>query len=99
MSSQPVSGDQWTTISGGVGTAVITDRSATIKRVVMPGTYVGTIDLHDAATIGGTTTTSQIVSFGLPTTSIPQDIELNAKCSNGIVYEATGTPVLTIFWD
>lgn len=92
-------GYQWTAVSGGVGTAVITDRHAKLYGVVIPGTYVGTINLHDAASTTGTTTTSQVVSFGLPATSIPQFVEVNANLKHGLVYQATGTPVVTILWD
>ena len=97
--SQPVSGDQWTAVSGGVGTTVVANRNCVLKRVVIPGTFVGTIDFHDAATAAGTTSTSQILSLGLPTTTIPQSIELNISCQNGLVYQATGTPLCTITWD
>lgn len=99
MSSQPTSGDQWKVVSGGVGTTVVTDRPATIKRIVWGGTYVGTINVHDAAAATGTTATSQIVSLGLPLTRYPFSLELNTKVSNGILYQATGTPVVTIVWD
>lgn len=99
MSSQPISGDQYKTISGGVGTAVISATPATVKKVVVPGTYVGTLELHDAAATTGTSATSAVYAFGLPTTEIPMSLELNTQFKNGIVYEATGTPVMTITWD
>ena len=98
MSDQPVSADQWTAISG-VGTTVLKSTDGVVKRVVIPGTYVGTVNLHDAGATDGTTSTSQIVSFGLPATGIPQSVELNARVRKGIVYQATGTPVITVIWD
>lgn len=97
--SQPISGDQWTKISGGVGTVVVAARQSVLKRVVIPGTYVGSVTLHDASAAAGTTSTSGFLTFGLPTTSIPQSIEVNANCKNGLVYEATGTPVMTLLWE
>lgn len=99
MASQPVdSGDMWTSVSGGVGTAVLKDMKASLVRVVVPGTYVGTINFHDASTAAGTTATSQILSLGIPATSVPFDLEVGANCKNGLVYQATGTPVVTVIW-
>lgn len=95
---QPVSGYQWKVISGGVGTAVITDISTEVKRLIIPGTYVGTLKLHDAAATDGTTATSAFLTLGLPASSLFQSIELNLQCKKGLVYEATGTPLATILW-
>lgn len=92
-------GYQWTTVGTGVGTNVIADRHAKLYGVVIPGTYVGTINFHDSPTATGTTASSQIVSFGLPSTGIPQFVEINANCKVGITYQATGTPVMTVLWN
>ena len=92
-------GDQWTVVSGGVGTAVVTDRHSVLRRIVWGGSYVGTLNVHDSSTVAGTTATSQIVSLPIPATQYPFSLELNANCKNGIVYQATGTPVMTLFWD
>jgi len=89
----------FTSISGGVGTTVVKNDNLVLKRVVFPGTYVGTLNLHDAATAAGTTATSQVISFGLPTTSIPFHVDLGVRCRNGLVYQATGTPVATLIWE
>jgi hypothetical protein len=97
--SQPVSGYQYKSISGGVGTAVISDQSATIHRVFFGGTYVGTCILHDSATAAGTSATSAVLTLGLPLAQYPRSIDLGIQCKNGIVYEATGTPVITVAWD
>lgn len=99
MASQPVSGGQRTNISGGVGTAVISDSPVTLSRVFWGGTYVGTLDLHDAATTAGTSSTSEIVSIPIPQTTYPHSLEIGVQCQNGLVYEATGTPVMTVVWD
>jgi hypothetical protein len=97
--AQPTAGEQWVSVSGGVGTTVVSDKNVVLKRIIVPGTYVGTINFHDAVSAVGTTATSQILSLGLPTTTIPFQLELNAQCKKGLVYQATGTPVLTFTWD
>lgn len=99
MSSQPASGDQFTVVSGGPGTTVLKDTNANLVRVSFPGTYVGTITFHDSATAAGTSGTSDIISFGLPTTSTPFHVDIGARCRYGLLYEATGTPLCTIIWD
>ena len=90
---------QFTSVSGGVGTTVVKDFNTVLKRVVFGGTYVGTLNLHDASSAAGTTGSSQIISFGLPTTTIPNSVEIGVRCRNGLVYQATGTPVCTIVWE
>jgi hypothetical protein len=97
--AQPTSAAQFTAVSGGVGTTVVKNSTANLYRVIVPGTYVGTLNIHDAAAAAGTTATSQILSLGLPTTSIPFVVEVGVNCKNGITYQATGTPVVTLVWD
>ena len=93
-----LNGDNWTSVSGGVGTTVVADRNVSLKRILVGGTYIGTINFHNSASAGGTTSTTQILSLGLPATSIPFDLDVNANCTNGLLYQATGTPVLTFTW-
>ena len=99
MAQQPISGDQWKAIGAAAGTAVITDTPCVFKKIIVPGTYVGTIKFHDAAATTGTTATSQILSLLLPLTNYPRVHDINVQCKNGLVYEATGTPSMTITWD
>jgi len=97
--AQPASSANFLVISGGVGTTVVKDISANLYRIIIPGTYVGTLKVHDASTAAGTSGSSAIITLGLPTTSIPQSIEVGVSCKSGLVYEATGTPTVTLVWD
>lgn len=97
--AQPNSAYQWTVVSGGVGTTVVANRGCILRSVIVPGTFVGTINFHDSATAAGTTATSQILSLGLPTTTIPFQLQVDAQCKNGLLYQATGTPTVTFTWD
>ena len=90
---------QWTAISGGVGTTLVKQGPGVLHRIIIPGTYVGTLNLHDAPAVAGTTATSQMFSIGLPTTSAPTVIQTGINFRNGLVYQATGTPVVTIVWN
>lgn len=96
--SNVIYGFNWTAISA-AGTAVLTNRSTTLVRVIVPGTYVGTVNVFDTNAAAGTSATNQIISLGLPATSVAGNIEIGAKCSTGLTYAATGTPVLTLIWD
>ena len=95
---QPVSGFSFVKVSAGVGTTVVSNRPCVLERVIVPGTYVGTINLHDSATAAGTTATSSIVIFGLPASVLFQSVGVGIQCKNGLTYEATGTPVVTLIF-
>ena len=97
--SQPISGAQYTSISGGVGTTVVSAEPTTLQRVFYGGTYVGTCIVHDSATAAGTSATSAVLTLGLPLIQYPRSLELGIQCKKGITYEATGTPVITLVWD
>ena len=95
--AQPIAGDQYTTI-GTIGTVVVSNEAATIRQVIVPGTYVGTVKFHDAPSATGTTATSAILTFGLPGAYIPSSLEIDAQFKKGIVYESTGTPNIVLTW-
>src|SRR5690348_782199 len=92
-------GYQWGTIGGGTSNTVVTANAANLIGVVIPGTYTGTVTFHDASAATGTTGSSGIVTFGVPTTTVAGFIPIQARCRNGILYQATGTPVMTYLWD
>jgi hypothetical protein len=98
MSQQPVSGNQYYVV-GTVGTNVVSNQPATLIRVVIPGTYVGSVALQDASSTAGTTATSKVLTFGLPATAIPSSVEIGVQFKKGIVAEQTGTPSLVLVWD
>ena len=98
ISQQPVSGDQYVIITG-VGSVVLAGGVATLKRVFIPGTYVGTVSFYDSATVAGTAAGNNVVTFGLPGNSLIQSHEINGRCKAGLVYSAQGTPTMTAFWD
>ena len=99
MSSQPVSGDQYALVAGGVGTTVVSASPAVLRRVVIPGTYVGSVTISDSATAAGTAAANRLAVFGLPGAQQPSSVEFNIQCRTGIVYEATGTPTMTLVWE
>lgn len=93
-----ISGDQWTNVSA-AGTVVVANRNATLRRILLPGTYVGSVEFYDSATAAGTSATTNIYSLGLPLLRQWVELEVNANCKNGLTYVATGTPTLTFTWD
>lgn len=98
MAGQPATGFQWTNI-GTIGTNVLKDSAARLVRVVIPGTYTGTVNFHNAGTATGTTATSSVLSLGIPNTNVGGNIEVDANLPKGLLVQATGTPVLTVIWD
>jgi len=99
MSAQPISGHQYFLV-GTIGTNVISDSPATLHRVTWSGTFTGTAKLHDSATAAGTSAVSNVITIINPTAQTTiQFLDLGIQCKNGIVCEATGTPVCTVVWD
>ncbi len=99
MASQPSSiGDQYLNI-GTLGTTIVSDSNAILKRVIYPGTYVGSVYFFDSSTIAGTAATNLVYTAGLPGLNHPTAVEVNARFKNGIIATALGTPVLTFTWD
>lgn len=96
MSSQPI-GDQFTNVTG-VGSVVVANTNVTLRKVVLPGTFVGSVEFYDSATVAGTAAGNNILNVGLPLLNQYRTIEVNARCKNGLVYAATGTPTLTFTW-
>src|SRR3990167_11403845 len=92
-----IQGDNWKAISG-VGSVVLSPHQTTFKGITLSGTYVGTVVFYNSATVAGTAAGNQIISLGLPATSDFRTISLNANCTNGIVYAASGTPVMNVSW-
>ena len=93
MSYQSAEGDNIFLGTLGPGTNVLSDRPTTVKRIVWGGSYVGTLDVFDSATIAGTAATNQIISLGLPLLRYPESLEINYHATNGLVVTQTGTPV------
>lgn len=89
---------QWFSV-GTIGTTQLTANPASFVGAYIPGTYVGSVILHDAGSSTGTTGTSSFGTIGIPATSIPGFISIPARCKNGILIQATGTPTMTLFWD
>ena len=87
------------TVIGTVGTTVVTNRATTLVRVIMPGTYVGTVGIFDCATAAGTSATNNVITLGLPATAIAGAIEVGAQLKNGLTYASTGTPSIVLIWN
>lgn len=96
--AQPVSGAQYYSI-GTIGTNVVCNQAATLVRVVVPGTYVGSVTIHDASSAAGTSATTPVITLPIPGANLFRSIEVGAQFRRGIVTEATGTPVMTLIWD
>lgn len=96
MSSQMqfVNGDPITI--GTIGTVVQRNAPCVLERIVIPGTYVGTVNFHDIASAAGTTSTTSKLIIGLPATGVPTSVMCGFVMKKGLVTEATGTPNLTI---
>ena len=82
----------------GVGTAVQKLGPGILQRVLIPGTFIGTVQFDDTATAAGTTASTLIYAVPIPATTVPGAIEIGANYKSGLVYQATGTPTLTFIY-
>ena len=90
---QPVSGYSWKVIGTGVGTTTIA-RSINLGKIVIPGTYTGTIMFYDSAS--GTSDATKVFQFGLPLTTAFQTVTPELQFKNGLVIDCQGTPLMTL---
>lgn len=91
-------GNSWFNL-GTIGTATLVTRNATLKRIIIPGTFIGSVSFFDAAAIAGTAASNLILTVGLPASGVPNVIDVDANVRDGIVYASTGTPTMTVLWD
>lgn len=93
---QPNAGYQWFNISGtAAGTAVITNKQATLAAVYIPANNTGTVTFYDSAT----GTAAKSIAFANTVGSIPTNIWLNINFSNGIAYTVGGTTSVVAIWN
>ena len=95
---QPVSANNFTFVSG-AGTTVVTNRPTALYNILIPGTYIGSVEFYDSATTTGTAAGNKIFNVALPGLNQDQSINVNARCRTGLVTVATGTPTVAFTWD
>ena len=94
-------GQSGTVGTAGPGTTVVKNTSGNLHRLIIAGTYVGSVTFHDAATAAGTTASSAIVTLGLPALNAFKSMEVGVRFRTGLVYETTGTVggAVVYVWD
>lgn len=80
------------------GTVAIRTIPSHVKTITIGAPYVGTVVFHDAATTGGTAAGNAVLTVGTPSIT-PVTLTPNLSLGKGIVYVATGTPVITLGFD
>ena len=81
------------------GTTLISDIPVNLNRVIIGGTFVGSVEWYDCNTIAGTATTNLIFNIGIPATNQYRSIDLGLHTKSGLVEVSTGTPVITYTLD
>ncbi len=96
MSAQPISGFQWTVVSGtAAGTTTITAHSAVLYGVFVSGATTGTVTFYDSAS--GTSAKS----FDMVNTTFdqPTTVPFQVQFKKGITYATSGTTSMVAIWD
>lgn len=94
---QPISGYQWTRVSGtAAGTVAVSVGPAAIRRVIIGANKEGTVTFYD--NLGGTSAATQVMAFNNNSGSIPTSLPIDAQFRNAITVAKGGTTDLTVVW-
>lgn len=87
------------TLIQAAGTTVLSDLGpGNLMRVVLGGTFVGSIEFYDSRTAAGTAAGNLIYNLGLPLLNQYKNVELAFPFRMGLTAVATGTPILGVIW-
>ena len=81
------------------GTTVISDIPVGLSKVIIGGTFVGSVEFYDCNTTAGTSASNLIFNLGIPATNQYRAIDLGLTTKTGLVTVATGTPTITFTLD
>lgn len=98
MANQPTTNSAYTYVSG-AGTTVVRDSNVNLQRIILHGTFVGSVEFYDSATAAGTAAGNNFYNVAIPLTNAYKSIDLGLRTRNGLVVVATGTPILTYTYD
>lgn len=96
--AQPVAASAYKQVSA-KGTTLISDIPVNLERVIIGGTFVGSVEWYDCNTIAGTAATNLIFNLGIPATNQYRAIDLGLRTKSGLVEVSTGTPTITYTLD
>ncbi len=93
MAQQPSAAATYNFISA-KGTTVVSDIPVNFHRVIVNGTFVGSVEFYDTTTAAGTAAGNLLYNLGIPATNINKSYDLDVKTKTGLVVVATGTPLV-----
>jgi len=80
------------------GTTVLAQSYGNLARVILPGTFVGSVEFYDSASAAGTAAGNNMYNIGLPLLNQYKNIDLDFPFKSGLTVVATGTPLLGVTW-
>lgn len=98
MATQPNTFSTYKLVSA-AGTTVVSDTGVNLNKILVGGTFVGSVEFYDATTAAGTAASNLLYSIPIPATKTNTNYELGVRTRNGLVVVATGTPTLTYTLD
>lgn len=99
MAFEPGQGYSYVKVSGGTSQTVVRNSDILLRSLVVGGTYVGTLAIYDSATVAGTSATNNVITLLNPALVAPNEVRLDLHLRNGLTYDATGTPLVTIVYN
>jgi len=99
MALEPGQGYSYAKVTGGTSQTIVRASDILLRSLVVGGTYVGTLAIYDSATVAGTSTTNNVITLLNPALVAPNEVRLDLHLRNGLTYDATGTPLVTIVYN
>lgn len=93
---QPVSGENWTKVSGtAAGTTTVATRNCTLASVVIPSSKTGTVTIYDNGSGAASGNFIEVVNDSV---DFPTTLPLNLSMKKGITAVVGGTTSVVITW-
>lgn len=80
------------------GTTILDSQTGRLKRVILAGSFVGSVEFYDTNAVAGTAAGNLLYNVAIPITNAYKNIELELPYKKGLVSVATGTPILGVVW-
>ena len=93
-----IGGNQGTLIVA-AGTTILSNIPVTLKRVVLGGTFIGSVELYDSTTAAGTAAGNLMYTQGIPLLRQYDNVDIDVSTHKGLVAVATGTPSVGVYWN
>ncbi len=80
------------------GTTVLESQPGYLERVILLGTYVGSVEFYDSSTAAGTAAGNLMGTVGLPLLNQYKHLDMSFPFKKGLTVVATCTAIAGVVW-